>query len=354
MNGSSPGSNKISTSNYLEALKKNLAAKAVKSKVIIDFKSVTEEGFPDRPTNKDVEKTVFDILKLNSNSIERIRVCPGYKNTILIDLKNELNIGTTFAHVEDDFIIRNADGVFKGLKGTIRGLKAQRKDEFGNPLIYEKNIIIHSPHEDISTDDIEGVIKEYGAIKAPLRECCFREGRLKGLMNGDISVKVTLSSEIPGFLSIKGHKTRISYMGQEKWCAKCFEPGHFARECTNKFVKWRDYEKQLKNDRSNENESNKSIYISNATPVLNEEEHTQKVDVVEDQTSKEKQVMNREFVKENTNSSCTMDEITSENSKKQSANELSGSVAPASSNEDCVVESLSVGTECLNEKAVSP
>ncbi|CAB4068288.1 unnamed protein product [Lepeophtheirus salmonis] len=93
-------------------------------------------------------------------------------------------------HVNDEFIIRIADRKFRGIKGSVRVLKVQQRDEDGNRIVFEKNILIHFPYEDITTSDIEDAVKN---ILVPDKECCFQDGKL------------------PGFLLIKGSKTRISH-----------------------------------------------------------------------------------------------------------------------------------------------
>ncbi|QQP52488.1 Hypothetical protein FKW44_004658, partial [Caligus rogercresseyi] len=237
--------------NYLKALKKNLETRAVKQCIKIDLNSPEGNQYPNKPSIIEVEDTIFRILKIEQGDIQRIRICPGYKNMILIELKKEVDIGVTFAHVEDDFVIRSSNGNMKGIMGSVRGLKAQRKDKDGNPIIFEKKITVHSPHEDITDDDINRALKEYGEVTGPVKECTFKEGRLKGLMNGNYTVNVTPKCEIPGFIPIKGLRTRVSYMGQNKFCARCFHFGHFAKECSNKSMKWREYLDTIKSNEPN-------------------------------------------------------------------------------------------------------
>ncbi|CAB4056087.1 unnamed protein product [Lepeophtheirus salmonis] len=160
----------------------------------------------------------------------------GYKNWILIDLRKEIDIGISFANVDDEFVIRKLDGDINGIKGAVRGLKAQARDKYGNPIIYEKEITIDFPQKDIKVEDIIETFKEFEEVIGPVKECCFREGRLKGLMNEKYLVKVTPRIDIPGFLPIKVLKTRVSYVGQGKHCANCYQGRHFAKDCSNKLA----------------------------------------------------------------------------------------------------------------------
>ncbi|CAB4066020.1 unnamed protein product [Lepeophtheirus salmonis] len=102
------------------ALKKNLAGKAVRNRIIVDLKSLDSDLAPNIPTAVDLENMIFETLKLDRGIIQKVRACSGYKHLIIIRLKKELDIGIFVTHVEDEFIIRKAEGHYKGLKGSIR------------------------------------------------------------------------------------------------------------------------------------------------------------------------------------------------------------------------------------------
>ncbi|QQP54563.1 Uncharacterized protein FKW44_007430, partial [Caligus rogercresseyi] len=272
MNESSSGEEIPPQSSYVKALKKDLASKAMKSKIIIDLSTINGSRAPKRPTIQEIENLVIGTLKLNPRSLQGIHTCPGARSILILVLKNELNIGTSFSHVEDTFIIRNGSTSDDGIKGTVRGLRAQRKDTDGNPIIYEKNVIVHSPHEDVKAKDIEEVLLNFGEITRPAKECNFLDGKLKGLYNGNFTVGVLPQKDVPGFLGFKGYKTRISFSGQSITCAKCYDKGHFARDCPNKFIKWTDYWNSLKASFSKATD-NASVN-DNETTRLNEDIQT--------------------------------------------------------------------------------
>ncbi|CAB4068914.1 unnamed protein product [Lepeophtheirus salmonis] len=71
-------------------------------------------------------------------------------------------------------------------KGVVKGLKAQRRDKYGNAIVYVKEITITSPHEYIRVEDIIETFKEF---RGPVKECCLQEEILKGLMNWNNLVK---------------------------------------------------------------------------------------------------------------------------------------------------------------------
>ncbi|QQP55718.1 Hypothetical protein FKW44_000151 [Caligus rogercresseyi] len=174
----------IGWDSYVKALKKDLASKAMKSKIIIDLSTINGSRAPKRPTIQEIENLVIGTLKLNPRSLQGIHTCPGARSILILILKNELNI-------EDTFIIRNGSTSDDGIKGTVRGLRAQRKDTDGNPIIYEKNVIVHSPHEDVKAKDIEEVLLNFGEITRPTKECNFLDEKKKRpALLGDFEVKM--------------------------------------------------------------------------------------------------------------------------------------------------------------------
>ena len=50
-----------------------------------------------------------------------------------------------------------------------------------------------------------------------------------------------ISSEIPQYLPMFGHKAKIYYRGIKKMCTNCYQGGHYRKECQEKKVEWIDH-----------------------------------------------------------------------------------------------------------------
>ena len=80
---------------------------------------------------------------------------------------------------------------------------------------------------------VSRVLSEYGTV-SDMRWVTYKEGDLKGILNGKRQFRMVLKRDIPSVLFIGGSKAHIRYFGQPRTCFSCREEGHEAKSCPNR------------------------------------------------------------------------------------------------------------------------
>ena len=114
-------------------------------------------------------------------------------------------------------------------------------------LVYLRNCPAEVPD-----NVVKRFFSSFGEVHSVSRSC---HQTFPGLFDGNRVVKVTLTKDVPGIVSVNGHQCRVWYRRQPAFCAicrklghrskscplnglcrRCRRPSHHARECTNAWI----------------------------------------------------------------------------------------------------------------------
>ena len=100
---------------------------------------------------------------------------------------------------------------------------------------YDRSVVVTVLYLNFEVDQglVSRVLSEYGTV-SDMRWVTYKEGDLKGILNGKRQFRMVLKRDIPSFLFIGGSKAHIRYMGQPRTCFKCGKEGHEAKSCPNR------------------------------------------------------------------------------------------------------------------------
>ena len=127
------------------------------------------------------------------------------------------------------------------IKCSIRGV-----GDRGGPQV--RWVKIEGTSLNIKEEEIKKWLSIYGELLTEIEEEEIRfsdeddsDGSEVQLGTGKFSVKMKITTDIPQYLPMFGHKAKMYYRGIKKTCTNCYQGGHYRKDCQEKKVDWIDY-----------------------------------------------------------------------------------------------------------------
>ena len=158
-----------------------------------------------------------------ASDVEAVQICPNGRGVIYVTLKNNTPMDNFICH--DVIEVNNT-----GLK--VIHIKSAGKREVV--------LTLKGLHPNTKDKGILDYLSKFGKISTTkVIHNTYNDGPLRGLKNGDRSVKMELKpgTSIPSYHVLYGHKVTIRYPGQKQTCARCYNSSQFcmgggvARRC---------------------------------------------------------------------------------------------------------------------------
>ncbi|CAB4062923.1 unnamed protein product [Lepeophtheirus salmonis] len=145
-------------------------------------------------------------LSLSPHTDNKIDTNTPYKHSTQGRLENDFKKKPESSYQETTINCPEEDG-----KQKVKEINLSEPDGLPAP----EGLVKWNP-EDIRVEDSIETFKEFGDVMRLVKECCFQEGRLKGLMNGNYLIKANTGG-------------------------RYYDSDHFVKECSNKLIKWHEY-----------------------------------------------------------------------------------------------------------------
>jgi len=222
-----------------------------KLRTMIEVEVLTKDGEPF--TRNMTEKEAYDqiykkCLKLSKDNLAAIQrswrghpyFCFRTKEPVDVD-----ELPATFSYIILELNGRGEEEEVK-IQCSVRGAGgAQGADK--EPVMV-RWVKIEGTSLNIKADEIKRWLVTYGDLLSEIEEEEIRfsddddsDGSDLQLGTGKFSVKMKITSEIPQYLPMFGHKAKIYYRGIKKTCTNCYKGGHYRKDCQAEKVDWIDY-----------------------------------------------------------------------------------------------------------------
>ena len=222
-----------------------------KLRTMIEVEVLTKDGEPF--TRNMTEKEAYDqiykkSLKLPKSNLAAIQrswrghpyFCFRTKEAVDID-----ELPATFSYT---ILEINGEGDEEEVKiqCSVRGAGAAQG--IGKDASLVRWVKIEGTSLNIKADQIKRWLATYGDLLSEIEEeeICFSDdddtdGSDLQLGTGKFSVKMKITSEIPQYLPMFGHKAKIYYRGIKKVCTNCYHEGHYRKDCQRNKLDWINY-----------------------------------------------------------------------------------------------------------------
>jgi hypothetical protein len=229
-----------------------------KMRTMIEVDILTRDGepFTRSMTEKEAYKQIYkkSLMQTKENLAGIQRSWRGHP-FFCFRTKVPVNIDTLPSKFSYTVLEINEDGEEEEVKiqCMVRGVGGGQEEGMDGPRV--RWVKIEGTSLNIKEDEIKTWLANYGELLSEIEEeeLCFSDdedsdGSQVQVGTGKFSVKMKISSEIPQYLPMYGHKAKIHYRGIHKVCTNCYQKGHYRKECSNQKVEWLTYVAGFIND----------------------------------------------------------------------------------------------------------
>jgi hypothetical protein len=222
-----------------------------KLRTMIEVDVLTKDGEPftrnmtEREAYEQIYKKSLRLPKSNLSAIQRSwRGHPFF----CFRTKEPVNIDELPASFSYTLLETSNDGHEEEVKihCQIRGVGDGQGGGKDGPQV--RWVKIEGTSLNIKEEEITKWLSVYGELLTEIEEEEIRfsdedesEGSEVQLGTGKFSVKMRITTDIPQYLPMFGHKAKIYYRGIKKTCTNCYKGGHYRKDCQEEKVDWINY-----------------------------------------------------------------------------------------------------------------
>lgn len=228
----------------------------------VDILFIDGKDFTTHVTEKEVHKYICKrSLGIKRERIHAINMAWRGHPRIIIRLKEKLNIDVLPPNFEYEKTSTNDDGTTTTHKivcevvgaGYVQPRPQERPQENPNGP-WTRWVKIEGTGFQTNREKIRAVLSAFGTLEShfetetksfiddePQSDDENDEPKEVTIATGKLSIKMIIDEPIPQYIPCDGKKLKVHYRGIEKLCTKCFESGHFRKDCPNTEVHWLAY-----------------------------------------------------------------------------------------------------------------